>query len=375
MSQKIRAIAPYQNISQANADRRSFQYAGHHRSDYEYSPFHEQLDYALRHFYGKGNLATVLMKKGLLTFNEMHLLDHATVDVWPNVVWVKIPSYYPSSHALIFHKSEKSFCRFISKKDFLEAVIDYAQLQGNQHTALACQDDPQKMSVKSAATRREVYELTPRPDQCKCTCKATAGLMKAFTEDPKMQRLLVADPIMQGQIPDKHVFSVWRSFGATDFRHYQYKQREWFLAAFGLSLDYIIPGHYTVYQGNRKLGTVDRKYDEAGNEYWTNQRQVTMLRTCPGDRLTHATAEAAAIALAQLLKVISDGEKAKADLFGDEPEPQSQHLIESHGDFIDDFKSQEEDLRLAADFEAEEQYKDEPEQSLDFQWLTVKSFQ
>lgn len=313
--------------------KKSFTYSGHIRPDHAYSPFHQQLDYALRHFYGKANLATVLMKKGWISFNELQLLDYATVDVWPSVVWVKVPSYYPSAHAMLFHKSQKSFCRFISKKDFLEAVIDYARLQGNQHIAQRCQRDSQKMWVKSVSTG-EVYHLIPQEQQCECTCKAQSGLLRALIEDTKMQALLVDHPIMQGQIPDKHIFSVWRSLGVNDFHHYQYKYREWSLTTLGLSLQYIIPGHYNVYLKYRKLGTVDRKYDESGKEFWINQRQLTTLRTIPGDRLQHASSEDAAIALANLLKVISEGEKAKADLFGDEP--YSQHLVEDHGTFIDD---------------------------------------
>lgn len=345
--------------------KKGFTYSGHVRKDHEYSPFHKDLDYALKHFYSKSNLATIMLSKGWLSFSELHLLDHATVDVWPGVVWVKVPSYYPSAHALLFHKSEKSFCRFISKKDFLQATIDYAQMQGNQHRALRCDHSPEKMWVRSASTG-EVYHLFPRAEQCECTCKAQSGLMIAFVEDTKIQALLVAHPIMRGQIPDKHVFSVWRTFGATDFEHYQYKQQEFALSRFNLWLDYVIPGHYNVYLKSQKLGTVDLKYDESGKEYWINQRQLTMLRQVPGDHLRHDSAASAAIALGKLLLVISDGEKAKSDLFGYEPDPQ--HLIEGHGDFLDDL----EDLRLAADFEAETEEQEPLDNS---RWLTAASFQ
>lgn len=348
-----------------------FQYGGHHRTDHQYSDFHKQLDYALRHFYGKANLATVLMKKGLLGFNEIHLLDHATVDVWFSVVWVKVPKYYPSAHALIFHKSEKSFCRFISKNDFLQAVIEYAQLQGNQHTAQRCQHNPQKMWIKSSRTG-EVHHLTPRSEQCECSCKAQFGLIKALLEDHKIQAFLVAHQIMRGQIPDKHIFSVWKALGASSFDQYQYRQTEWKLLQLGLRLQQDLPGHYIIYQQNRKLGTVDRKYRLDGSSYWIAQRQLTALRTVQIDNKEYYSYEQAAIALAEALKVISDGEKAKADFFGDyEPEPQ--HLLEDHGGFLDD----SEDLRLAADFEAEAHddfSEEQPPQPIVSRWLTAESF-
>ncbi len=91
-----------------------------------------------------------------------------------------------------------------------------------------------------------------------------------------------------------------------------------------------------------------------------------MLRQVPGDHLRHDSAASAAIALGKLLLVISDGEKAKSDLFGYEPDPQ--HLIEGHGDFLDDL----EDLRLAADFEAETEEQEPLDNS---RWLTAASFQ
>lgn len=65
-----------------------------------------------------------------------------------------------------------------------------------------------------------------------------------------------------------------------------------------------------------------------------------MLRKVPGDRIEYQTAEEAAIALAQLLKVIDDGEKAKADLFGGGWDEQPQHLIEPQSSFIDDINQE-----------------------------------
>jgi hypothetical protein len=97
-----------------------FQFSAHHRSDHDYSPFHQGLDAALKHFYGKSNLATVLLKKELLSYSNLYLLDHATVDVWPNVVMVRIPKWIPCQGTGLLQRAPQSFCRFFSKKDFLE---------------------------------------------------------------------------------------------------------------------------------------------------------------------------------------------------------------------------------------------------------------
>lgn len=329
MSQIIAdAIAP-------ERDRKSFQYAGHYRSNHQYSPVHLSLDAALKHFYSKSNLATVLLKKGLLDFNNLYLLDHATVDVWANVVWVKIPKWIQLSSEAMLQKAPQHFCRFISKKDFLEAVIEYAQLTGHQTIARRCKSNPTRMLVQSSKGNG-VYQLSTTKYACECDCSAYFGLKRAYTEDCYLRGLINRHPVLRGQLPDKHVFSVWASWGAKDFRHYQYEQGRRTLSSFGLSLDYIVPGHFTVYHKSRKLGSVDFKSDANGKEFWINQRQLTMLRVVPGDRIEYATAEEAAIALAQLLKVIDDGSLAHADLFGGGWDEQPQHLIEPHAEFIDD---------------------------------------
>jgi hypothetical protein len=364
--------------------RKSFQYAGHYRDDHEYSPFHTSLDVALRHFYGKANLQTVLLKKGLLRYENLYLLDHATVDVWPNVVMVKIPKWIPSQTMAMYQRSPQSFCRFISKRDFLEAIVDYAMLQGHQAIAHACRSDSSKMVVKSS-TSGNVYELTPSQHQCECNCPAHQSLEAGFTEDAKMLSLLVAHPDLKKQIPDKHVFSLWATWGVKDFASYQSKQQDWerqqqaiqqykgTLKACGVALKQTIPGHFDVLNGPNILGSVDRRYDAQDNSWWINQRRISRNSSVPGDHVHYGTAEEAAIALAQLYKVIDDGERAKTDLFGggwdaigeerigqasthhsdgsthnrlgNKPDlfskpyladEQPEHLIESHTDFIDD---------------------------------------
>lgn len=362
-----------------------FQYAGHYRPGHQYSPVHHQLDAALKHFYSKTNVGTVLIKKGLLDFKNLDLLDHATVDVWASVVWVKIPKWVPSPDMAMFQKAPQHFCRFISKKDFLEAVIDYAMLQGNQVSAHRSPSNPATMLVPSSKKTGEVYQLNLTKHLIECNCSAYLGLKRSLTEDYHLRGLINAHPILKGQLPDKHVFSVWAAWGIENMKQYQHEYGRKTLSKLGLSLDCIIPGHYTVYHKSmqdfgapkqtrilnpscncserklppktlrRKLGTVDRKFDNLGRSFWINQRQLTIWQQAPGDRKEYETMEEAALALARLLKIIDDGEKAKADLFGggwDQEhaalQPAPQHLIEPHENFIDDINQEALDLPTAS---------------------------
>jgi len=173
-------------------------------------------------------------------------------------------------------------------------------------------------------------------------------LEAGFTEDAKMLGLLVAHPDLRGQIPNKHVFSLWATWGVKDFASYQSKQQDWerqqqvtqqcknTLRACGVALRQTIPGHFDVLNEPKILGSVDRRYDAQDNCWWINQRRISRNGSVPGDHIHYGTAEEAAIALAKLCKVIDDGEFAKADLFGGGWDEQPEHLIEPHTDFIDD---------------------------------------
>lgn len=289
-------------------------YAAHYRSEHQYSPFHQKLDAALKYFYNKRHLAIVLLKKGWIEFKHLYLLDRAIVDVWANVVWVKIPKWIPSKKGIMFEQAQKYLCRFISKKDFLQAAIDYAMIQGNGAIARCCKSNPTKMLVESS-TGAGVYQLTLTKYAIKCDCQAYLGLSRAHTEECYLRGLMNQHPILQGQLPDLHVFSVWASWGVKDFRHYQYEYGRRSLQHLGLLLDFIIPGRFIVYYHSRKLGSVDFKVDRFGREFWINQRQLTMLQRVPGDEMKYETAQEAAIGLAKFLKVMDDDQMAKAALF------------------------------------------------------------
>lgn len=89
------------------------------------------------------------------------------------------------------------------------------------------------------------------------------------------------------------------------------------LQASGARLRQDIPGHFTVWTTDGKIGTVDQRFDLAQNSWWVNQRQISKLNVVPGDRIRYQTKEEAALALAQLCRIIAEGDKAKSDLFTD----------------------------------------------------------
>lgn len=317
--------------------RKSFQYVGHFHPNHVYSPFHEQLDASLKHLYSRTNLATVVLEKGWLTESELHRLDSAIMDIWALVVWVKIPAQIPY---------KKTICRFVSKKDFLRVVIESAQQRSEGMTTCKDRNDFTKILIKS--TSGKYYELTPQHKQCECSCPAYESMSAAFDEDTRMEGLLKADPVLRGQLPDKHALGLWSAWGIKNFKAYQSKQQDWerqqqatqqykdTLKTYGIALRQDIPGHFDVSHGAKKLGTVDQRFDVEENSWWINQRQIKRNSSVPGDRVHYGTPEEAALALAKLCKVIDDGEAAKADLFGGGWDEQPEHLIERNIDFIDD---------------------------------------
>lgn len=332
-SRQAQAIATHHPKSEVavapeRPKQKTFQYAGHYRDDHNYSPFHQKLDSALKHFYSKSNLQTVLLKKELISFPNLYLLDHATVDIWPGVVMVKIPKWIPSQSMLMYERSPQSFCRFISKRDFLEAVIEFAMLQGRSTHAHGSKVCPELWSVQSTNSKK-VYDLTVTQRHCDCSCPAYQSLNAAFSEDARMLALLIKHPTLQGQLPDKHIFSLWATWGAKNFKYYQFEQGKRALAHLGITLQCVVPGHYTVYYKARKLGTVDQRWDDTGKTWWDNQRQISLHGVAVGDRIQYTTEWDAAIGLAQLLQVIDDGSKALDDLFGggwDEPTASKQPI-------------------------------------------------
>ncbi|WP_414589945.1 hypothetical protein [Scytonema sp. PCC 10023] len=72
----------------------------------------------------------------------------------------------------------------------------------------------------------DFYELHLSPYEVTCTCHAYSGIKKAFEQDAIANNHLINNPIALGQIPDKHVFAVWKYLGAENQRQYEYQFAE-----------------------------------------------------------------------------------------------------------------------------------------------------
>jgi hypothetical protein len=105
-----------------------FSAIAHTRTNYNYSIFHQSLlhenngeDYALRHIYSLENTKVLLQKWGWTPEQIKTGIDHATVDVYKNVVYLHIPNKISKRGQLI---KIRGISRFISKADFVSVLIE-----------------------------------------------------------------------------------------------------------------------------------------------------------------------------------------------------------------------------------------------------------
>jgi len=200
-----------------------FSAKAHTRTEYNYSNFHKSLvhennseDYALRHIYSLENTKALLLKFGWTDEQVKTGIDHATIDVYKNVVYLHIPGY-------IVKKGEKikirGISRFISKADYVDILIKRCWAKA----------DPYKLEpgsnwdeIIAKGNTGDFYEIQLLSYTVTCTCHAYSGIEKAFEQDKKAAKALINHEIAQGQIPDKHVFAVWQYLGAETQRQYEY---------------------------------------------------------------------------------------------------------------------------------------------------------
>ncbi|MEA5553314.1 hypothetical protein VB713_20455 [Anabaena cylindrica UHCC 0172] len=200
-----------------------FSAKAHTKTDYNYSIFHQSLlhenngeDYALRHIYSLENTKQILKKLGWTDEQTKMGIDIITIDVYEKVVYLHIPGF-------IIKRGEKvkirGISRFVSKADYVNALI-------NRCWAKA---DPYKLEPGSnwheliaKGNTGDFYELNLMPHAINCTCHAFSGTEKAFMQDLKAQQYLIDHPVVEGQIPDKHVFAAWKYLRAENYKQYQY---------------------------------------------------------------------------------------------------------------------------------------------------------
>jgi hypothetical protein len=200
-----------------------FSAKAHTRENYNYSIFHQHLlhenngeDYALRHIYSLENTKNLLKEFGWKDSDIKAGIDHATIDVYEKVVYVHIPNKITKRGEKI---KIKGISRFISKFDYVNTLI------------IRCwsKADPYKLEPSSEwdefiskGNTGDFYELKMTECEITCSCHAFKGTRKAFDQDEKAANILINHPIVQGQIPDKHIFALWKYLGAENQREYEY---------------------------------------------------------------------------------------------------------------------------------------------------------
>jgi hypothetical protein len=200
-----------------------FSAKAHTRSNYTYSTFHKSLlhennaeDYALRHIYSLENTKALLKNWGWSAEEISTGIEHATIDVYKNQVWLHIPGKIEKRNQLI---KIRGISRFISKADYVAILINRTWEKADPYK-LASGGDWHELIAKGMSD--EFYELQLLGHAVTCTCHAYRGIEKAFLQDRVAAKALLNNEIAVGQIPDKHVFAVWKYLGATNQRQYEY---------------------------------------------------------------------------------------------------------------------------------------------------------
>jgi hypothetical protein len=200
-----------------------FSAKAHTRTDYNYSVFHKSLlhednseDYALRHIYCLESTKALLQKWDWTPEQIKVGIDHATIDVYKHFVYLHIPNKIEKRGQLI---KIRGISRFISKADYVEVLINRSWSKADPYK-LQPGDNWDELIARGNAG--DFYEVKLYQYEITCTCHAYSGLEKAFNQDIVATKHLMLHPTTQGQLPDKHIFAVWKYLGAETLRQYEY---------------------------------------------------------------------------------------------------------------------------------------------------------
>lgn len=207
----------------------------HSNPNYEYSDFHKKMladvesgNYALHHLYSVEATRHLLQKWGWSAEEIKVGCDHITIDVMKASVYVHIPNKIVKRGERV---KIRGISRQIKKGDYLEILIERAYAKA----------DPYKLQMTTwdefvaMGNTGDFYNVKLSESQIDCSCHACQGLFKAFEQDAIAFKLLLQHPVVQGQLPDKHVFAVWKYLNAQTFAQYQYsfnQRRATFLEEF-----------------------------------------------------------------------------------------------------------------------------------------------
>lgn len=195
----------------------------HNRTDYNYSNFHKSLrhednseDYALRHIYSLENTKVLLQKWGWTPEQIKTGIDYATIDVYRNFVYLHIPNKIEKRGQLI---KIRGISRFISKADYVAVLVERSWAKADPYKL---QPGDNWDDLIARGNTGDFYEIKLYRYEVTCTCHAYSGLEKAFGQDPVAAKHLMLNQTAQGQIPDKHIFAVWKYLGCENLRQYEY---------------------------------------------------------------------------------------------------------------------------------------------------------
>ena len=200
----------------------------HIREHGKYSPFHRNLisslhhkNYALTYLYSQENTKHILNELGFTPEQIKEAIPHLTIDVWAFFVrihipkWIKIPESQLKNYSILngckiikgeLHKPIKAISRFVSKKDFINALMERNMAKADPHKLLSTLE----WHTFTHKGVQNDHQLICHQDGIECTCHAYRGISQAFEQDKYALKLLRKHPIVKGQIPDKHVFAVWK---------------------------------------------------------------------------------------------------------------------------------------------------------------------
>jgi hypothetical protein len=195
-----------------------FQAIAHHQPNHQYSPFHATLEYSLRHLYSLSNAQIFLSETLGWSEADAKNIKHGTIDVYKDVVWIHVPQKCPKGNCI------KGISRFVSKNEFVKILIAKCWSKA----------DPYKLEIVDwdefavLGNSGEHYELHLTPFVVTCNCHAASGTAKAFQEDTKAYLFLRYHSDLLGQLPDKHIFAVWKYLGVNSQPQYEqaYRDRE-----------------------------------------------------------------------------------------------------------------------------------------------------
>jgi hypothetical protein len=204
-----------------------FSAKAHTRENYNYSIFHQSLlhenngdDYALRHIYSLENTKILLKQFGWQDEQIKQGIDHATIDVYEKIVYLHIPNKIEKRGEKI---KIKGISRFVSKFNYVDILINRCWAKADPYKLEFAGDWDEFISKGNNNDfhhlRLSAYEIT-------CTCHAYTGTLKAFDQDPTAAKFLANHEVVSGQIPDKHIFAVWKYLGAETQNQYEYCYRE-----------------------------------------------------------------------------------------------------------------------------------------------------